>query len=152
MKKILLLLLAVLLAAALPCGSLADEEGDVYGVHWKLDGNATLTFTANGSDGPAMIFEGPWDAFGYKVNAVVFGEGVTDVWASLENLTGLTSVTFGPDVAVIDRCDLIDVAHLVMSDQHQVFGTFSGQVTLDDGSMLLVEGLRGFAEDVHNRY
>ena len=26
MKKILLLLLAVLLAAALPCGSLADEE------------------------------------------------------------------------------------------------------------------------------
>lgn len=53
---------------------------------------------------------------------------------------------------IIDRCDLIDVAHLVMSDQHQVFGTFSGQVTLDDGSMLLVEGLRGFAEDVHNRY
>ena len=112
MKKILLLLLAVLLAAALPCGSLADEEGDVYGVHWKLDGNATLTFTANGSDGPAMIFEGPWDAFGYKVNAVVFGEGVTDVWASLENLTGLTSVTFGPDVAVIDRCDLSGTSRL----------------------------------------
>jgi len=44
------------------------------------------------------------------------------------------------------------VAHLIVTDQHQVFGTYSGTVTLDDGTKLLVDHLRGFAERVHNRY
>jgi hypothetical protein len=44
------------------------------------------------------------------------------------------------------------VANLVVSDQHQVFGTFDGSVVLDDGRILAIEGLRGFAEHVHNKY
>ena len=112
MKKIVSLLLVVLLAAVLPCCALAEEEGDQYGIHWKLDGDATLTFTANDSGQPAFIFEGPWDAYGYRINAVVFGEGITDVQASLGSLTGLTSVTFGPDVTNISFCDLSGTSRL----------------------------------------
>jgi hypothetical protein len=41
---------------------------------------------------------------------------------------------------------------VVKSDQHQVFGRFTGTVVLDDGSTLSIEGLRGFAEAVHNKY
>lgn len=52
----------------------------------------------------------------------------------------------------LDRSDLIDILHLLISDQHQVFGRFYGTVTLDDGSLLEIDGLRGFAENVHNRY
>lgn len=52
----------------------------------------------------------------------------------------------------LDRSDLLDILHIVISDQHQVFGTFSGFVRLDDGSTLELSELRGFAEHVHNRY
>ena len=62
---------------------------------------------------------------------------------------GRLSLVFEP---TLDRSDLLDVAHLVISDQHQVFGTFTGTAVLDDGSTLELVGLRGFAERVHNRY
>ena len=54
-------------------------------------------------------------------------------------------------VPLVDRCDLTDVK-LVLTDQHQVFGTFSGHVILDDGTKLQVKDLKGFAEAVHNVY
>ena len=62
---------------------------------------------------------------------------------------GRLNLTFTPQ---IDRTDLIDILHLLISDQHQVFGTFAGTVTLDDDTTLVIDGLRGFAEHVHNRY
>lgn len=39
---------------------------------------------------------------------------------------------------------------LIRSEQHQVFGHYSGQVVLDDGRTLPVERVLGFAEDVLN--
>lgn len=39
---------------------------------------------------------------------------------------------------------------LIRSEQHQVFGHYSGQVVLDDGHTLQVERMLGFAEDVLN--
>ena len=39
-----------------------------------------------------------------------------------------------------------------MSDQHQVFGKFSGSVILDDGSKLEIKDLLGFAEKVRNKW
>ena len=62
---------------------------------------------------------------------------------------GRLDLTFVPQM---DRIDDIDVAGVVSSKQHQVFGTFSGTVTLDDGSVLEVRDLRGSAEHIHNRY
>ncbi len=41
---------------------------------------------------------------------------------------------------------------LIRSLQHQVFGSFSGTVRLDDGTELQIQELIGFAEDVYNRW
>ena len=40
----------------------------------------------------------------------------------------------------------------ISSSQHQVFGRFTGEVGLDDGSRLAVRDLIGFAEEVKNRW
>lgn len=52
---------------------------------------------------------------------------------------------------VLDRASLTN-AVVIMSDQHQVFGRFSGRVVLDDGRELKVENLMAFAEKVRNKY
>ncbi|MCF7826998.1 MAG: DUF2804 domain-containing protein, partial [Candidatus Marinimicrobia bacterium] len=41
---------------------------------------------------------------------------------------------------------------VIQSWQHQVFGRFTGQVTLDDGTVLAIDNLLGFAEKVKNRW
>ena len=41
---------------------------------------------------------------------------------------------------------------LIQSWQHQIFGRFSGQVILDDGTTFPVKDLTGFAEKVKNRW
>ena len=52
---------------------------------------------------------------------------------------------------VIDRASCTDVK-LIKSDQHQVFGRFSGTMVLDDGTKLQVRDLMGFAEKVENKW
>ena len=52
---------------------------------------------------------------------------------------------------VIDRASCTDVK-LIKSDQHQVFGRFSGTATLDDGTVLRIRDLMGFAEKVENKW
>ncbi len=54
-------------------------------------------------------------------------------------------------VPVLDRAACTS-ALIVKSDQHQVFGRFTGRVTLDDGSVLPVRDFFGFAEKVENRW
>ena len=43
-------------------------------------------------------------------------------------------------------------AIIIKSDQHQVFGRFTGRVTLDDGTVLPVRDFFGFAEKVENKW
>ena len=52
---------------------------------------------------------------------------------------------------VLDRAACVDLK-LIMSDQHQVFGKFSGTAVLDDGTRLEVKNLMGFAEKVRNKW
>ena len=52
---------------------------------------------------------------------------------------------------ILDRNSNTKVLFL-QSDQHQVFGSFSGRLVLDDGSVLIIKDLRGFAEKVMNRW
>ncbi|MDE7172028.1 MAG: DUF2804 domain-containing protein [Oscillospiraceae bacterium] len=54
-------------------------------------------------------------------------------------------------VPVLDRASCTDVK-LIKSDQHQVFGRFSGTAVLDDGTRLQVRDLMGFAEKVENKW
>ena len=52
---------------------------------------------------------------------------------------------------VLDRAACTDFK-LLKSDQHQVFGTFTGTAVLDDGSALSVRDFFGFAEKVENKW
>ena len=57
----------------------------------------------------------------------------------------------GDDVAVLDRAACTS-AGIIKSDQHQVFGRFSGTAVLDDGTRLDIHDLMGFAEKVENKW
>ena len=52
---------------------------------------------------------------------------------------------------VLDRASCTNVG-IICSDQHQVFGYFNGTATLDDGTVLKIENLLGFAEKVYNKW
>lgn len=54
-------------------------------------------------------------------------------------------------VPVIDRAAHTN-ALAIESDQHQVFGRFTGRAVLDDGRALELHDFLGFAEKVRNRY
>lgn len=54
-------------------------------------------------------------------------------------------------VPVIDRAARTS-ALVIESDQHQVFGRFTGRAVLDDGTALELKDFPGFAEKVRNRY
>ena len=52
---------------------------------------------------------------------------------------------------VLDRSSCTDVK-VICSDQHQVFGYFSGTAVLDDGTKIQVDDFLGFAEKVYNKW
>ena len=61
---------------------------------------------------------------------------------------GRFEMTFQP---VMDRSAKVNVG-IICSDQHQVFGRFSGTAVLDDGRTLRISNLMGFAEKVRNKW
>lgn len=61
---------------------------------------------------------------------------------------GRLDLSFKP---LIDRYDNAN-ALVISSNQHQVFGVFSGEVKLDDGTVLKISDKIGFAEHVRNRW
>ena len=52
---------------------------------------------------------------------------------------------------VMDRSAYVNLG-VICSDQHQVFGRFTGTAVLDDGTGLKIENLMGFAEKVRNKW
>ena len=52
---------------------------------------------------------------------------------------------------ILDRASCTDVK-LIKSDQHQVFGYFTGKAILDDGKEIRLERFLGFAEKVENKW
>ena len=61
---------------------------------------------------------------------------------------GRFDVTLTP---ILDRSAYTSIG-IVLSDQHQVFGHFTGKAVLDDGTMVSFENLLGFAEKVRNKW
>ena len=61
---------------------------------------------------------------------------------------GRFEMDFAP---ILDRAACTDVK-LIKSDQHQVFGRFTGRAVLDDGRELRVKDFLGFAEKVENKW
>ena len=54
-------------------------------------------------------------------------------------------------VPIIDRASLTDFK-VLCSDQHQVFGRFTGTAVLDDGRKIEIRNFLGFAEKVFNKW
>ena len=54
-------------------------------------------------------------------------------------------------VPILDRAACTDFK-LLKSDQHQVFGRFTGKAVLDDGTVITVRDFIGFAEKVENKW
>ena len=52
---------------------------------------------------------------------------------------------------ILDRASCTDVG-VIKSDQHQVFGNFTGKAVLDDGTVVKVRDFPGFAEKVENKW
>jgi hypothetical protein len=52
---------------------------------------------------------------------------------------------------IIDRHSNANVV-VISSNQHQVFGEFSGAMILDDGSKVVLDRFLGFAEKVVNKW
>ena len=52
---------------------------------------------------------------------------------------------------IIDRHSNANVV-VISSNQHQVFGKFTGKAVLDDGKVIKVKNMLGFAEKVVNRW
>lgn len=65
---------------------------------------------------------------------------------SFDDNEGRFNMHFMP---IIDRSSYTNLL-LIKSDQHQVFGRFSGKAVLDDGTALEIKNLTGFAEKVFN--
>lgn len=52
---------------------------------------------------------------------------------------------------ILDRSANLNVL-LLSTNQHQVFGTFTGTAVLDDGTIIFLQNFLGFAERVENRW
>ena len=86
----------------------------------------------------------------HKLDDVTFHlpeNGYTDPW-KFTSSDGRFEMDFVP---VLDRAAKIDFKILV-SDQHQVFGKFTGKAILDDGTVIEVKDFPGFAEKVENKW
>lgn len=67
---------------------------------------------------------------------------------TITDTEGRLDLTFEP---CVDRASHMDY-WVIKSEQHQIFGYFSGTCTLDDGSILTLSSIPGFAEEVFNRW
>ncbi len=90
----------------------------------------------------------------HKLDAVAFNipmkngkEDYMKPW-TFSSSDGRFECGFAP---VLDRASCTS-ALVIKSDQHQVFGRYSGKLTLDDGTALEIRDLLGFAEKVVNRW
>ena len=125
-------------------GAAGTVEGKVFG--FNLGYGDTSAASEN------MLF---YDGKAHKLDQVTFqipqkGNGDDDFmspWRFTSN-DGRFEALFEP---VLDRSALTKVGPLG-SDQHQVFGTFTGSAVLDDGKRIHLDRFFGFAEKVRNKW
>lgn len=98
-----------------------------------------------------MLF---YDGKAHKIEDVTFNipmkDGKEDYlkpW-TFTSSDGRFEMDFEP---ILDRAACTDVK-LIKSDQHQVFGYFTGKAILDDGKVIKLKHFLGFAEKVENKW
>ena len=96
-----------------------------------------------------------YDGIVHKLNEVKFNipldkknkKMYTEPW-TFTSSDGRFEMDFTP---IIDRDSYTSVG-VICSDQHQVFGKFTGKMILDDGKVVELKNFLGFAEDVFNKW
>jgi len=120
-------------------------NGKVFGFNIGYGFGNTSNATEN------MLF---YDGVAHKLDEVKFNipkkKGKDDYmrpWTFTSNDNRFT-MDFEP---IIDRHSNANVL-VISSNQHQVFGKFTGKAVLDDGTVLEIKDMLGFAEKVINRW
>ena len=125
------------------CG---EKDGKVLGFNIGYGFGDTTNATEN------IVFFG---GFSHKLDEVTFnipqnekgGYEYEQSWTITSN-DGRFEMLFEP---IIDRKSCTDI-WVLKSDQHQVFGKFSGKIVLDDKSIVEIKDFLGFAERVVNKW
>ncbi len=122
-----------------------EVNGKIFGFNIGYGFGNTSNATEN------MLF---YDGKAHKIDEVKFNipkrKGKDDFmrpWTFTSNDNRFT-MDFEP---IIDRHADAN-ALVIRSNQHQVFGKFSGKAVLDDGTVLEIKDMLGFAEKVYNRW
>ncbi len=123
-----------------------ETDGHVFGFNLGYGFGDTSAASEN------MLFV---DGVAHKLGRVDFGipkkpDGSDDLLAPwhFTDDEGRLDLIFTP---LFDRASKTDVL-VICSDQHQVFGRFTGKVRLDNGSELKLNDFLGFAEKVFNKW
>ena len=121
---------------------------------WQVDGvpfgwNIGYGFGDTSAASENMLF---YDGKAHKLSQVRFhipgGEkDFLSPWRFSSD-DGRFEMDFAP---ILDRASCTDVG-IIKSDQHQVFGRFTGRAVLDDGRVIEVRDFPGFAEKVENKW
>ena len=126
-------------------GSGLDTQGNVFGFNIGYGFGDTSRASEN------MLF---FNGAGHKLSQVTFNipqkDGRDDYlspWTFTSD-DGRFEMDFLP---ILDRKSNTN-ALLIQSDQHQVFGRYSGKAVLDDGRVVEIRDFIGFAEKVKNRW
>lgn len=123
-----------------------EVDGHVLGFNLGYGFGDTTAASEN------MLF---FDGIAHKLGRVDFGipkkqDGSDDLLAPwhFTDDAGRVDLVFTP---ILDRASKTDVL-VICSDQHQVFGRFTGTVRLDDGTEIRLCDFLGFAEKVFNKW
>ena len=98
----------------------------------------------------ALFYDGKLHKLGQVVFEIPEKDGKPDYLAPWK-FTSDDNRFYMDFLPVLDRSACMNVG-ILKSDQHQVFGHFTGRITLDDGTVLPVRDFFGFAEKVENRW
>ena len=127
-------------------GSASGEVGGVpFGFNLGYGFGDTRAATEN-----VLFYNGRAHKLDYVIFHIPLKKGKPDYLSpwTIDSDDGRLKLDFVP---VMDRASCTD-AKLIKSDQHQVFGKFSGKVILDDGTELELKDFFGFAEKVENKW
>ena len=113
--------------------------------------NIGYGFGDTGAASENMVF---WNGTAHKLSRVTFEIPVRDgrddylsPWRFTSD-DGRFEMDFQP---VMDRSAKVSLL-VLCSDQHQIFGRYTGTVILDDGKKVEIRNLMGFAEKVRNKW
>ena len=128
-------------------GSASDElDGVPFG--WNIGYGFGNTAAASEN---VLFYDGRIHKLGTVEFHIPKDEKGRNAYLNVWNFTSDDNRFYMDFTPVLDRSALTS-AIIIKSDQHQVFGRFTGRVTLDDGTVLPVRDFFGFAEKVENKW